>query len=238
MGRTKKKKTVKSGPLVEVVCYSQAFPRDTKQERAIKTKSSSEARKRLNDIASWKKLERLICCNFLHGCYFVTLTYSDKRYIASERIAKDDVRQFIKRVRYHRKQEGDALSYIYVTEGKHGDHRLHHHLILNKASGDLLQELCALWPYGGVDIEGEIDVEFVANLSKYLTKERVHDGARAWTASRGLKRPMETSEFVNDRYANLAPPGAYIIESTSSVENSFGRYTYLKYLEPTARIKQ
>ena len=74
MGRTKKKKTVKSGPLVEVVCYSQAFPRDTKQERAVKTKSSSEARKRLNDIASWKKLERLICCNFMKGCYFVTLT--------------------------------------------------------------------------------------------------------------------------------------------------------------------
>ena len=148
------------------------------------------------------------------------------------------LRAFIRDLRSQRKAQGLPTRYIYVTEGLHGDHRIHHHLVLNGTGRDA-EAIRALWTWGDqVEIQ-PLDDDHYEALAKYLTKEpREHGnaevGARTWTPSLGLRRPEVETADVPDAVTLTAPPGAIILERTVH-PTEFGEFAYLKYYLPRPR---
>lgn len=240
-------KTVTAGRLVYAVCYSQAAAADEKTERAAKRKLSSAARQRLNFRAAWQKLELLLAANFGPAALFLTLTYDDAHLPPDRKAAQQEVGKFLRALRGQLRRQGRELRYIYVTEEMPdepgGDRRLHHHLVL--PAGIDGETLRSLWRRGLLDAEPLLDGpnDSYEARARYLVKER-HPGAlgrktglRAWVPSKNLRKPEETSELVPDTVTIAAPPGAYVLDRHGE-QNSYGSYSYIKYLLPPKRKRR
>ena len=85
----------------------------------------------MNNKAARMRLEMLMAANYSGRNLFVTLTYRDEDLPPSRVEAVERLRNFIKAFRAHRKKNGQSLKYLYTTEEKHGEARLHHHLVIN-----------------------------------------------------------------------------------------------------------
>lgn len=235
----KRKKVIKAGSLVYAVISTPPMPKDPEHVRAAKSKATTQARKALNLKSAYRKLEMLLACNFTSQDLHLILTYDDL-YLPSKRInAVKNVRKFLKQLRKLRKARGLELKYIYVTEGKHGDKRFHHHIIINATKRDI-EDIRALWQYGSIDIEYIGDRDYV-DLAKYITKESIDGkpvGAQMWTGSRNLEKPEVTTSWIDSDETLVPPVGCHIhIYNNESIYNEFGGYSYLKYriLEPRKR---
>ena len=191
---------------------------------------TSAAQKAMNDKAARCRLEMLMAANFTGRDLFVTLTYRPEDLPKSRKEARELAKKFIRAMRTHRKVRKQEFKYIYTTEEKHGEARLHHHLIIDGTGNDL-ETIRSLWPYGDiVDIEylGKSDFE---TWALYMTKEGVTGrpvGAQLWTTSRNLKKPVVRSVYVANDSAIQAPAGCFIIEKEEKV-TEFGNYSYIKY---------
>ena len=158
----KRKKVIRAGRVVKTVIYTVPQPRDSEHVRAEKSKVTSAAQ---------GKLEMLLAANFGPEDLFCTLTYRDEDLPGSHAITKACVRKFLKLLRNQRKRTSVVLKYVYVTEGKHGDKRYHHHLVINATSDADLETICSLWRYGDI-----VDVERIAerayiDVARYIAKE-------------------------------------------------------------------
>ena len=196
--------------------------------------------RRLNNKV-FADMAMLLAANFTGRDLFVTLTYRPEDLPKNRKAAQDLAKKFIRAMRTHRKARGQGFKYIYTTEEKHGDARLHHHLIINGTGNDL-ETIKSLWPYGDiVDIEylGKSDYE---TWALYMTKEGVSGrpvGAQLWTTSRNLKKPVVRSIYVSNDSAIQAPAGCFVLEKEEKV-TEFGNYSYIKYTyqaeEQTAKM--
>ena len=234
----KRFKQITSGRLVYSACYTVASRRETGQVRAEKSRMSSAAQDRLNLRRSWEKLEQVLAGNFTGRDLHVTLTYRDKDLPASRAEAIKRLRKVIKDLRSQRRARGQPTKYLYVTEGFHGDGRLHHHLVIN-GTGEDFEAIRALWLWGD-DIQFDhLDEDSYEALAKYLTKEpreygNVEVGARTWTPSLGLVKPKTETADVPDTVTLAASPGAIILDRRED-RNEFGEFIYLKYYLPRPR---
>ena len=187
----KRKKTIIAGSIVKTILYTAPEPRDGERARAEKSRMTSAAQKAMNDKTARGRLEMLLAANFEGQDLFVTLTYRDADLPGRRADAVKNVRKFIKQLRAHRKARGQELKYVYTTECKHGEGRLHHHLVINATERDI-ETIRSLWPYGDM-----VDIEYVGardyeELARYMTKESVEGrpvGAQMWTRSRNLSSP-------------------------------------------------
>lgn len=235
----KRKKTIIAGQLVKTIIYTAPEPMDGKRARAEKSKATTAAQKAMNDKAARGRLEMMLAANFVGYDLFVTLTYRDGDLPPNRAAAVKVLRRFIKALREHRKVRGQELKYIYTTEEKHGEARLHHHLVINGTGADM-ELIRSLWPYGDV-----IDMEYIGQRdyetwALYLTKESVTGrpvGAQMWTASRNLKKPIVRSEYVPNDTALAVPVGCHIIEKEERV-TEFGSYCYIKYRLPPCQSRR
>ena len=229
----KRKKTILAGQIVTTIIYTAPEPLDGKRARAEKSRMTSAAQKAMNDKAARGRLEMLLAANFTGRDLFVTLTYRDEDLPQNRAAAVKLLRGFIKAFRAHRKARDQELKYIYTTEEKHGEARLHHHLVINGTGADM-EIIRSLWPYGDV-----VDMEYVGQrdfetLALYLTKESVSGrpvGAQMWTASRNMKKPVVKSSYVPNDTMLAVPVGCHIIEREERV-TEFGSYCYIKYKMP------
>jgi hypothetical protein len=223
-----------------MVAYTVPMAGDSPRVRRQKQKASSAAREMLNARYSYSKLERTLSANFDDGDLFVTLTYDDDHLPPNRDMAVRKVRSYLSKLRKRRKEKGQPLKYIYVTEGNYPGGRLHHHLVLN-GTGDDAEDLRDLWIYG--DSVKFATLKFTAtdtyeDLASYLTKEpREHGhpevGERTWTPSLGLTKPEEPPpEIVPDYVTLTPPPGAIWASMEGPKRNGFGEYVWLKYLLP------
>lgn len=235
----KRIKTVTGGRLCYGVCYTVSTARDGSAERAAKSRISSAAQERVNLRRAWQKLEMTLAANFRRRDLHVVLTYADESLPPTRAAAVKLLRKFLGLLRRHRKARGQPLKYVYVTEQLSAEGgRLHHHLVLNGTGADL-EVICSLWPYGEVEIE-RLDVwQGYEALAKYLTKEprevgRSQLGARCWTPSLGLAKPVTETETVSDHVTLAAPPGALILDRHEE-RNEYGEYLYIKYWLPARR---
>lgn len=130
------------------------------------------------------------------------------------------------------------FDYIYVIEGRHGDHRYHIHLVLRDADFSPA-EVRYLWAYGMVDDEPLIlsPTDSFARTARYFTKERTDGvvlpiGSRTWVASRSLyaKLPPPETTTVETGRINL-PPGCRLMKQEAK-SNPFGEYRYAAYIKP------
>ena len=238
----KRFKQVTAGRLVYAVCYPRSDRRDTTQARAEKAKMSSAAQDRLNRRHSWEKLEQVLSANFTAEDLVITLTYREEDLPADRDAAIRRLRAFIRDLRSQRKAQGLPTRYIYVTEGLHGDHRIHHHLVLNGTGRDA-EAIRALWIWGEqIEIQ-PLDDDHYEALAKYLTKEprevgRPEPGKKSWTSSLNLVKPKAESEIVKDNLTVAAPPGAIILSAPPPVRNQFGEFVMLKYYLPIRKEKK
>ena len=229
----KRKNIRTAGRLVTGVIYTVSRDRDTEQERSAKTNISSQAREVMNLRLSWQKLEQVLAANFKYSDLHITLTYKDVPCCRSD--AVKILKKFIRSLREARREEtGEVLLYIYVTEGNHGDKRIHHHMVINGTINDF-EMIRRLWPYGNVRFNTVGAVGYT-KLAQYLTKEprdgsRWVVGERTWTPAKGLLHPKPDKGWVPDNFSLTAPPGATII-MRETVQNSYGVFDYLKYLLP------
>lgn len=167
----KRLKTITAGRLVAGVCYSVAVVQDGPAERAAKNNMSTAAQERINLRRAWQKLEMLLAANFGPRDLHVVFTYDDEHLPPNRGSANKLLRKIFPQLRLYRRARGQETRYIYVTEQLSAEGgRLHHHVVLN-GTGDDLEVLRSLWPYGQVDIE-RLDVwQGYEALAKYLTKE-------------------------------------------------------------------
>ena len=144
-------------------------------------------------------------------------------------------RNFLRAMRRWRKQSFD---YVYVIEGRHGDHRYHIHLVLRDEDFSPA-EVRFLWPGGSVDdaplLLGPRDN--YRRTARYFCKERTDGvvlpiGARTWVASRSLYRQLPPPEKGQAEQGEIpVPPDAAWAEE-NAVRNPFGAYRYAAYIEP------
>ena len=226
----KRKRVVRAGNLVWATICTPPAPNDPEHVRAAKSRATTAARKALNLKAAYRRLEMLLAANFTPRDFHLTLTYRDGGLPATHKEAAKRLRKFLAQLRNHRKARDQALKYVYVTEGQHGDKRFHHHLVLN-ATVDDFDVIRSLWTWGD-----QIDIEYIADrqyeeLARYITKEAAEgkpNGAQLWTSSKGLTKPTIETSWVDGDETLTAPAGCYVIEREDK-QNEYAGYSYIKY---------
>ena len=155
----------------------------------------SAARQKINDKRAAVQFEQLLASNFCPGDMVVTLTYRDANLPPTLDQAKKSVKKFLTMLRQSYRLAGQELKYLLVHEGQHGDHRLHHHIVLN-AIPDIHETVRSHWAAWGDNLDfASIDMKGYTAWAKYLCKEllttgRLAPGRHAWSASRNLSAPV------------------------------------------------
>lgn len=175
---------------------------------------------------------RLALFGFDGSCY--TLTFDN----ASLPHRFQDVRKiwkaFLAKLKRWKKKSFD---YIYLIEGKHGDHRYHIHLVL-RDSDFSPTEIQFLWKHGAVDDEPLLIGyhDSYRRIAKYYNKEASDNiiipvGAQPWVASRSLIAQLRPPERWMDESGAIEIPDNVYISGRNSLENEFGAYYYAWYIE-------
>lgn len=193
-------KIIISGPMMEV---ERRY--ETNGGRALgspNTHEATESQQKINDLQSWRKLTRMIACNFSRaaGDLCVTLTFC---HYMSRADARKQYTRFLRKLRDIRKRRGmDELKYILIDEVQSG--RQHAHIIIN--AGVSLEEMTDIWNnLGSVSASVLRDSNNYRDLAAYLltqhktrrgsqsdenAKEPRRKNERRWTCSRNLNKPV------------------------------------------------
>ena len=229
-----RRKIIVAGPLWMGVQYAAAHSKDPDTKRAAKSQISSPARESLNARLSWQKLMLVLACNFSPGDLVATLTYRDADLPKVREDADKKLTAFLRRLRAARKENGEELRYIRVTEGYHSGGRLHHHLILN-ATGNDYELIRQLWTRNGDNVEFQsFGVDGYQSWAQYLTKEprtlgRRHVGDRTWRASLYMRKPVVLYDYVPASDSLQPPANAHVLDRTEC-QNCYGRFVTITAL--------
>ena len=230
----KRRKTIRAGRLVWDVTYTVPRPNASKQERKRIREVTEEQIQRTNANTAQRKLEMLMATNFDESDLVLTVTYRDADLPDGADVTRKHLGKVFSQMRAYRKARGlPDLKYIYVLEGRHGDHRPHAHIIINAAGGDL-ELMRSLWIWGD-----DIQLNYIRERgydgwAGYLTKERrvaSLNGKKQFVGSRNLARPVTTYEWVDDGTTVDAPPGAQVLDEGGG-RNEIASCRFVKYLMP------
>ena len=230
----KRRKTIRAGRLVWDITYTVPRPNASKQERKRIREVTEEQIQRTNANTAQRKLEMLMATNFDEGDLVLTVTYRDADLPDGADVTRKHLGKVFSQMRAYRKARGlPDLKYIYVLEGRHGDHRPHAHIIINAAGGDL-ELMRSLWIWGD-----DIQLNYIRERgydgwAGYLTKERREaslNGKKQFVGSRNLARPVTTYEWVDDGTTVDAPPGAQVLDEGGG-RNEIASCRFVKYLLP------
>ena len=235
-----RRRVIQAGKLWLAVQYTAIHSGNQAARREARSQISSPARESLNAKLSWQKLMLTLAANFARSDLVVTLGYRDTDLPRRREDADKKLTNFIRAFRQHRKQLGQDLIYVRVTEGYHSGGRLHHHLIIN-ATGQDYDIIRQLWDKNGDNIDFEpFGSDGPERWGKYLTKEprekgRRYVGDRTWRTSQHMRKP-ETVSILVDEDDELQPPaGAYITDKTT-VQNCYGRFNYIMATLPETTL--
>ncbi|AKL96649.1 hypothetical protein CACET_c32050 [Clostridium aceticum] len=195
-----REKKISSGEIFEVEIYP-ISKKQKKQPRAKKKKLTVPKQKNLNNKNAVKHLIRLLNTNFTNADLAVHLTYTEKELPQSEKEARKDVANYIRRIKHYRKKSGlPLLKYIAVIEYREKEEegkavRLHHHIVM---SGDMDRDKVEeLWGKGRANADRLKADEFgYEGLARYISKDP--RGNKRWTQSKNLKQP--TVDVSDSRY--------------------------------------
>ena len=230
----KRRKTIRAGRLVWDITYTVPRPNASKQDRKRIREVTEEQIQRTNANTAQRKLEMLMATNFDDTDLVLTVTYRDADLPDSADVTRKHLGKVFSQMRAYRKARGlPDLKYIYVLEGRHGDHRPHAHIIINAAGGDL-ELMRSLWIWGD-----DIQLNYIRERgydgwAGYLTKERREaslNGKKQFVGSRNLARPVTTYEWVDDGTTVDAPPGAQVLDEGGG-RNEIASCRFVKYLIP------
>lgn len=230
----KRRKTIRAGRLVWDITYTVPRPNANKAQRKRIREVTEEQIQRTNANTAQRKLEMLMATNFDDADLVLTVTYRDADLPDSADVTRKHLGKVFAQMRAYRKaRDLPELKYIYILEGRHGDHRPHAHLIINAAGGDL-ELMRSLWIWGD-----DIQLNYIRERgydgwAGYLTKERREaslNGKKQFVGSRNLARPVTTYEWVDDGTTVDAPPGAQVLDEGGG-RNEIASCRFVKYLMP------
>lgn len=220
---------------MDVAVYPISKCRLDRMERASAVRCTSDLRQKINDRTAAQKFRRLLVANFLPSDFVVTLTYSGEALPATPEQARDRcLKPFIRKLRADLRKVGTELKYMYVTEGLHGDKRLHHHIILPYTQ--FLKEIVGKhWKLGYIGYE-RISSRGYDLWGSYLTKEprktgRRRVGDRMWTPSLNLIKPTVTTYEVEDDF-RFEPPAGVVVRHNEDWQTEWFCCQYLSYYKP------
>lgn len=137
-----------------------------------------------------------------------------------------------------RRWKGRPFDYIYLIEGRHGDHRYHLHIVL-RDSDFSPAEVRYLWGLGEVDDEPLLrhSRDSYRRTARYFCKEAIDGvtlpvGARTWVCSRSLVQKLPPPEVWRDSSGIIEIPQMVRCSGSYSTANEFGEYRYAWYIEP------
>lgn len=230
----KRRKTIRAGRLVYDIAYTVPRPNASKAERKRIREVTADQIARTNCNTAQRKLELLMASNFDETDLVITPTYRDADLPPDPEGMRRHLTRVFAQIRAYRKARGlPELKYIYVMEGRHGDRRLHPHIILN-AAGDDLELFRSLWIWGDDVQLNYIRERGYDGWAGYLTKERREaslNGKKQFVGSRNLAQPVTTYEWVDDGASVDAPPGAQILDEGGG-RNETASCRFIKYLLP------
>lgn len=224
----------RAGPLVKE-CRSirpRLAANDTPWERTEKNKilrpprDSSVCRTRVD------RLELRLALFGYEGSVY-TLTFDREHEPERFQDVRKVWKSFCKRLRRWKEHSFD---YIYLIEGRHGDHRYHIHAVF-RDSDFSPAEIRFLWKCGMVDDQPLLKFpgDSYRRTAKYWNKEAT-DGftipidARTWVASRSLSRKLPPVKKWRDGCGNIPiPPNAHC-GSDNHMKTDFGEYYYASYI--------
>lgn len=225
----------RAGPLVKECralrprIYQTDFVEDRRDKREIVNSPHSAVCRSQVD-----RLELRLALFGFHGTHY-TATFDVEHLPPNYCGVRKYFRAF--RERAKRWHQGAPYDWIGCIEGRHGDHRLHLHLVLR--DGDFSPaEVRHLWRGGDVDDEPVLMRDGgYRRLAKYFNKERP-DGfvipldKKPWTTSRGLRQQLPAPERWRDDSPLIEVPDSAIWCRRGSHENEFGAYYYASYILP------
>lgn len=197
-----KKKTTIAGKVKQIYyCHSlrNSSPKRPKQQNHNPT---PEQQKKNDERRACEKLDLIINANFKIDDLYMTITYGSDKKIPSPKESKENIRQFLDKMRYLYQKMGFKFKYIGTTEHVKG--RMHHHLLINNV-GISSNKIKKLWFFGFVTVKlygGE--PEDAERLASYFIKEsnntfntdqRVH--GRRYISSRNLIIPKPQVDTVS-----------------------------------------
>ena len=230
----KRRKTIRAGRLVWDITYTVPRPNANTAQRKRIREVTEEQIQRTNANTAQRKLEMLMATNFDDTDLVLTVTYRDADLPDSADVTRKHLGKVFSQMRAYRKARClPDLKYIYVLEGRHGDHRPHAHIIINAAGGDL-ELMRSLWIWGD-----DIQLNYIRERgydgwAGYLTKERREaslNGKKQFVGSRNLDRPVTTYAWVDDGTTVDAPPGAQVLDEGGG-RNEIASCRFVKYLMP------
>lgn len=230
----KRRKTIRAGRLVWDIAYTVPRPNANTAQRKRIREVTEEQIQRTNANTAQRKLEMLMATNFDDTDLVLTVTYRDADLPDSADVTRKHLGKVFSQMRAYRKaRDLPELKYIYILEGRHGDHRPHAHIIINAAGGDL-ELMRSLWIWGD-----DIQLNYIRERgydgwAGYLTKERREaslNGKKQFVGSRNLARPVTTYEWVDDGTTVDAPPGAQVLDEGGG-RNEIASCRFVKYLMP------
>lgn len=237
----KRRKTVVAGRLVWDVIYTVPRPNATQQERKRIREVTSEQVAQTNCNTAQRKLEMLMAANFEPDDLVFSLTYRDEDLPESPDVTRRRLAKVFSQLRAYRRARGlPGLKYIYVLEGRHGDHRPHAHLIINAVGGDL-DLMRSLWIWGDNVNLNYIEDRGYDVWAGYFTKERREaslNGKKQFVGSRNLVRPTVTYQWVDDAAMIDPPPGVQVIDDSGIKRNTYASCRYLKYMVPKRKPRK
>lgn len=226
----------RAGPLVKEcrALRPRLSANDTPYERTEKNKilrpprDSSVCRTRVDRLEL-----RLALFGFEGSSY--TLTFDPEHEPEKFKDVRKAWRSFLRRLKLWKNRPFD---YVYLIEGRHGDHRFHIHLVL-RDSDFSPAEVRYLWKFGeNVDDEPLLRglYDSYRRTAKYFNKEAT-DGitipisARTWVASKTLNAKLPPLEMFRDVSGQIPIPDGVRVSGASTVRNEFGRYYYSWYIK-------
>lgn len=181
-----KERLIYAGDMIFAVVYP-TYRKGGK--RRGRFRETSDIQKKLNERKALDSLTWTIHANFDKSSVVFSPTYADGCYPDDEAQFNRDARNFIARVSRLYRRAGKEFKYIIIRAYGEEHGRLHLHFIFS--GGVDYSKIKEAWGMGRCNYK---QLEFnecgVVDLSKYLFDQR-HVGARRWSGSRNLIKPVE-----------------------------------------------
>lgn len=229
----KYRKKIKAGDVYEVEEFYCPRTIGKKYERGRRENLTSEEQAKRNLAIARKNMTRTINANFSGKDYFVLLTYAAE--VTVEEARKLLANFFLRLKRYRKKNGFSDLRYVAVTETQGKNNRVHHHVVMNAFDGLSMKEgleiLLEKWGHGTVLIKHLYKNQKDNRLASYISKENIRKGAKRWSTSKNLKKPVVKIEQVKETKKKLPlrpPKGFDVILQTEEFFEEIGWVRYMK----------
>lgn len=144
-------------------------------------------------------------------------------------------RSFYRRLRI---ATGGPFDYVYLVEGRHGDHRYHMHLVV-RTSDFTDQQIASLWMFGRVLHPEPLlhsPRDTYRRTARYFNKEAsdgdvIPNSKRQWVASASINRKLPPTEYFVSDSGWITIPESARVSGVFSTANAFGQYRYAWYID-------